>query len=113
MSDDRRVVVIGSGPAGAMAAYELVGKGIPVTMLETGEDIQRGTLVRMAGRNLYRHLPGRALCSFADRPLNVACVLVKIGTSFNLLGGKYPLFLNGGGGPPNLERMGTSAKRAP
>ena len=57
MSDDRRVVVIGSGPAGAMAAYELVRKGIPVTMLETGEGIQRSTLVRMAGRNLYRRLP--------------------------------------------------------
>jgi choline dehydrogenase-like flavoprotein len=57
MTDDRRVVVIGSGPAGAMAAYELVRKGIPVTMLETGEDIQRGTLVRIAGRNLYRRLP--------------------------------------------------------
>ena len=57
MTDDRRAVVIGSGPAGAMAAYELVRKGIPVTMLETGEDIQRGTLVRMAGRNLYRYLP--------------------------------------------------------
>jgi choline dehydrogenase-like flavoprotein len=57
MSDDRRVVIIGSGPSGAMAAYELVRKGIPVTVLETGEDIQRGTLVRMGGRNLYRHLP--------------------------------------------------------
>jgi len=57
MSDDRRVVVIGSGPAGAMAAYELVRKGIPVTMLETGEDIQHGTLVRLAGRNLFRRLP--------------------------------------------------------
>ena len=33
MSDDCRVVVIGSGPAGAMAAHELVRKGIPVTML--------------------------------------------------------------------------------
>src|SRR5258708_36036793 len=57
MSDDRRVVVIGSGPASAMAAYELVRRGIPVTMLETGEDIQRGALLRIAGRNLYRHLP--------------------------------------------------------
>jgi len=57
MSDDRRVVVIGSGPAGAMAAYELVRQGIPVTMLETGEDIQHGTLVRLAGRNLFRRLP--------------------------------------------------------
>ena len=57
MSDDGRVVVIGSGPAGAMAACELVRKGIPVTMLETGEDTQRGALVRIAGRNLYRYLP--------------------------------------------------------
>jgi choline dehydrogenase-like flavoprotein len=57
MSDDRCVVVIGSGPAGAMAAYELVRRGIPVTMLETGEDIQHGTLVRLAGRNLFRRLP--------------------------------------------------------
>jgi hypothetical protein len=40
-----------------MAAYELVRKGIPVTMLETGEDIQHGTLVRLAGRNLFRRLP--------------------------------------------------------
>jgi choline dehydrogenase-like flavoprotein len=63
MSDDRRVVVIGSGPAGAMAAYELVRKGIPVTMLEAGEDIQRGALVRMAGRNLYRRLPAMTKAS--------------------------------------------------
>jgi choline dehydrogenase-like flavoprotein len=57
MSDDRRVVVIGSGPAGAMAARELVRSRIPVTMLEAGEDIQHGALVRLAGRNLYRRLP--------------------------------------------------------
>jgi len=57
MSDDRRVVVIGSGPAGAMAAHELVRKGIAVTMLETGQDIQHGMLVRLAGRNLFRRLP--------------------------------------------------------
>ena len=31
-----------------MAAYELVRRGIPVTMLETGDDVRRGTLVRMA-----------------------------------------------------------------
>src|SRR5262245_2881182 len=57
MVDDRRVVVIGSGPAGAMAAHVLVRKGIAVTLLESGEDIQRGTLIRLAGRNLYRNLP--------------------------------------------------------
>jgi hypothetical protein len=27
--------------------------------------------------------PGNALCSFADRPLSIACVLVKTGTTFN------------------------------
>lgn len=57
MSDDRRVVVIGSGPAGAMAAYQLMRNGIPVTMLETGEDIQYGRLLRLAGRNFFRRIP--------------------------------------------------------
>jgi choline dehydrogenase-like flavoprotein len=57
MSDDRRVVVIGSGPAGAMAAHELVRKGIPVTLLETGDDIQHGVLIRIGGRNFFRRLP--------------------------------------------------------
>ena len=40
-----------------MAAHELVRKGIPVTLLESGADIQRGALIRIAGRNLYRSLP--------------------------------------------------------
>lgn len=57
MADDRRVVVIGSGPAGAMAAHELLRNGIPVTLLETGDDIQHGALVRICGRNLFRRLP--------------------------------------------------------
>ena len=57
MGDERRVVVIGSGPAGAMAAYELVKKGIPVTMLEAGTGFQPGLLLRLAGKNLYRRTP--------------------------------------------------------
>jgi choline dehydrogenase-like flavoprotein len=57
MADDRRVVVVGSGPAGAMAAHELVRKGITVTLLETGEEIQHGVLIRIGGRNFYRRLP--------------------------------------------------------
>lgn len=57
MPDDRRVVVVGSGPAGAMAAHELVRRGIPVTLLETGDSIQHGTLLRLSGRNVYRRLP--------------------------------------------------------
>lgn len=54
---DEAVVVIGSGPAGAMAAHELVQLGVPVTMLESGSDDPRGLLVRAAGRNLFRRTP--------------------------------------------------------
>jgi choline dehydrogenase-like flavoprotein len=54
MSDRRRVVVIGSGPAGAMAAHELVRNGIPTTMLESGTKPPSGLLVRAAGRNVFR-----------------------------------------------------------
>ena len=49
-----RVIVIGSGPAGAMAARELVRRGVPVTMLEAGQDRPVGFLLRVRGRNLYR-----------------------------------------------------------
>ena len=51
-----RVVVIGSGPAGANAARELVRRGIPVTMLESGTELPGGLLVRAKGRNLYRRV---------------------------------------------------------
>ncbi len=54
VSDNRRVVVIGSGPSGAMAAWELVHRGIPVVMLESGTRLPSGLLVRMMGRNVYR-----------------------------------------------------------
>jgi len=57
MREERRVVVIGSGPAGAAAARELLQNGIRVTMLESGTDCQRGLLVRVAGRNFYRRTP--------------------------------------------------------
>jgi choline dehydrogenase-like flavoprotein len=57
MSENRRVIVIGSGPAGAMAAHELVRKGIPVTMLESGRNFQKGFLLRLMGRNFYRRVP--------------------------------------------------------
>lgn len=52
--DDRRVIVIGSGPAGAMAALTLLQEGIPVTMLESGQTMPRGLLIRALGRNVYR-----------------------------------------------------------
>jgi choline dehydrogenase-like flavoprotein len=52
-----RVIVIGSGPAGAIAARELVRQRIPVTMLEAGTAEPGGVLVRAHGRNLFRRAP--------------------------------------------------------
>jgi choline dehydrogenase-like flavoprotein len=54
MPDERQVVVIGSGPAGAAAARELIHNGIKVTMLESGADLPRGLLLRIGGQNLLR-----------------------------------------------------------
>jgi choline dehydrogenase-like flavoprotein len=55
--DNRQVVVIGSGPAGAMAALTLLQRGIPVTLLESGQTLPRGALVRGFGGTLYRKWP--------------------------------------------------------
>jgi choline dehydrogenase-like flavoprotein len=57
MLDGRRVIVIGSGPAGAMAACALVQQRIPVTLLESGIAHPSGLLVRARGRNIYRRTP--------------------------------------------------------
>ncbi len=57
MDDERRVIVIGSGPSGAMAAHTLVHQGIPVTLLESGQGFPAGWLVRAMGRNVYRSRP--------------------------------------------------------
>jgi choline dehydrogenase-like flavoprotein len=57
MQDERQVVVVGSGPAGAAAARELVKNGIAVTMLESGTDFQPGALLRLGGQNYFRRKP--------------------------------------------------------
>jgi choline dehydrogenase-like flavoprotein len=57
MGDERQVVVIGSGPAGAAAARELTQNGIAVTLLEAGSGIQSGLLLRLGGKNLFRRMP--------------------------------------------------------
>lgn len=71
MIHDEPVVVIGSGPSGAMAAHQLVGQGIPVTMLESGSDHPHGLLVRAGGRTLYRKTPqldAEADCVISGNP---------------------------------------------
>jgi choline dehydrogenase-like flavoprotein len=46
--------VLGSGPSGAMAAYQLICSGLRVTMLEAGTIEPQGMLVRVGGRNVFR-----------------------------------------------------------
>lgn len=54
---EAQVVVIGSGPCGAAAAWQLVRHGVPVIMLESGHEEPTGVLVRALGRNLFRKKP--------------------------------------------------------
>jgi len=49
--------VIGSGHSGAIAALVLLQRGIPVTMLESGQTFPGGLLVRVKGRNVFRKRP--------------------------------------------------------
>ena len=63
MSDGKRVVVLGTGPAGAAAALALHRAGVPVTILEAGaRGSERGLTVRGLGLTLFRSrrdLPAR------------------------------------------------------
>jgi len=53
------VVVVGSGPCGAMAAHQLVGRGLRVTMLDAGPRAPRGAIVRVADRTIVRWVEPR------------------------------------------------------
>lgn len=57
MSSNRHVIIIGSGPSGAMAAHELIQQGIPVIMLESGHGQPKGLLIRLKGQNVFRWKP--------------------------------------------------------
>lgn len=54
---DDHVIVIGSGPCGAIAAHQLVGRGINVTLLDSGTMPARGAVLRLAGNTLVRINP--------------------------------------------------------
>ncbi|MDJ0752086.1 MAG: GMC family oxidoreductase [Ardenticatenaceae bacterium] len=58
-SNTQSVVVIGSGPTGAIAAHELLQKGMAVTMLESGRSNPYGFLIRINGRNIFRWKPSK------------------------------------------------------
>ncbi len=48
------VVVIGSGPCGAIAAHELIEAGLDVTLLEAGRRAPGGVLLRVGGNTVFR-----------------------------------------------------------
>ncbi|WP_420450767.1 GMC oxidoreductase [Ilumatobacter sp.] len=48
------MIVVGSGPTGAMVATELSQQGVPVLMLESGRRRARGIVVRAAGNTVFR-----------------------------------------------------------
>ncbi len=50
------VIIVGSGPCGAMAALELVRRSVHVTLLESGPGAPRGGLVRVGGHPLFRYV---------------------------------------------------------
>jgi choline dehydrogenase-like flavoprotein len=68
MMDDDVVVVIGSGPAGAMAAARLVERGVRVTMLDSGARAPKGVIVRAAGNTVFRRQDPRYLEHDRHRP---------------------------------------------
>ncbi len=51
---DPDVVVLGSGPTGAMAAVALVDRGLDVLMLDAGTAAPGGKIARAAGNTIYR-----------------------------------------------------------
>ncbi|HEX9620410.1 MAG TPA: GMC family oxidoreductase [Polyangiaceae bacterium] len=53
IADDRRVIVVGSGLAGAAAAEALLAQGIPVTMLESADRSRPGLHLRLSGEDFF------------------------------------------------------------
>ncbi|MEO8695716.1 MAG: GMC family oxidoreductase [Acidimicrobiales bacterium] len=53
-SQPEHVVVVGTGPCGAMAAAQLSRHGVAVTVLDAGRRVPRGLIVRAAGNTVFR-----------------------------------------------------------
>lgn len=64
-----RVVVIGSGPSGAIAADRLSRAGVAVTLLEAGVEPAGGLIVRVGGQTVLRRQPDDGV--LADRHVAV------------------------------------------
>lgn len=81
MSAECEVVVVGSGPSGAMAAEQLVRAGVSVTMLESGLRPPHGVIVRAAGRTVFRWRSMEALSS--DRHIATGDPLTEFWSSLS------------------------------
>jgi choline dehydrogenase-like flavoprotein len=55
------VVVVGSGPCGAMAASVLAGRGLDVLVLDAGTGVPRGVVVKAAGTTVFRWVSGSGI----------------------------------------------------
>jgi choline dehydrogenase-like flavoprotein len=95
VDDSRRVVVVGSGPAGAMAALSLLRSGIPVTLMESGGRFPGGQLARVADRTVYRRGPRLAdhlNPVAADDPASTWVQVLQPGGLSNYWSGAVPRF---------------------
>ena len=54
--DEPDVIVIGTGPTGAMAIDALISRGLDVMVLEAGDHTPGGVVVRAAGNTVYRRM---------------------------------------------------------
>jgi len=66
MADDE-VVIVGSGPTGAVAAWTLVNAGYKVTLLESGNSFPQGLHLRWRDREIKRSLPA-SIWDYATYP---------------------------------------------
>ncbi|MEO6122862.1 MAG: GMC family oxidoreductase [Ilumatobacteraceae bacterium] len=70
---DIDVIVVGSGPCGAIAADRLVDRGLRVTMVDAGATAPRGVIVRLADRTVFKwvadgHMSTDRHVAVRDRP---------------------------------------------
>lgn len=93
---DNRVVVIGSGPCGAIAAAQLVAAGIDVTMLDSGMTPARGAVVRLRGNTLLRISPESTIDEdrheILDHPNTAWLSTLRLGGLSNNWTGAVPRF---------------------
>ena len=52
--NEKQVIIVGSGPSGAAAAHVLATRGVQVTVIDAGQAMPRGLLIRAFGRTVFK-----------------------------------------------------------